>query len=288
MNRRVAPLVAGLLALTPVVATTPAAQAATGCSVTYSVVNQWQGGFQGSVAITNTGDPWTSWNLTFGFTNGQTLSQGWSGTWAQSGSTVTVTSMSWNGTVANGGTVTTGFLGSWNNSANAAPTSFTVNGTACGGGTSTTTTRPTTTRPTTTGSTTTTRPTTTRPTTTTPPVTTTTTRTTTTTTRTTTTTPVTTTTSTSSGTGVLAQAHTAGRVSDGGSSVQFTWPGTYFEGRFHGTGVGIVLNDSNNDYDVQVDGTTVATLVAPGQTTYWVRNLTDAELHGLIPGRTDW
>ena len=51
---------------------------------------------------------------------------------------------------------------------------------------------------------------------------------------------------------------------------QYTWPGVYFEGRFRGTGVGIVLDDSANDYDVQIDGTTVATLVTPGQTTHWV------------------
>ncbi|MBT2224737.1 SGNH/GDSL hydrolase family protein [Nonomuraea sp. NEAU-A123] len=75
--------------------------------------------------------------------------------------------------------------------------------------------------------------------------------------------------------GVLAKAHTAGRVKvDGGGSVQYSWPGVYFEGRFRGTGVGIVLNDSDNDYDVEVDGATVATLVTPGRTTYWVKGLT--------------
>jgi lysophospholipase L1-like esterase len=70
-----------------------------------------------------------------------------------------------------------------------------------------------------------------------------------------------------------AQTHTAGRVRAVGSAVQYSWPGIYFEGRFRGTGVGIVLDDSANDYDVAVDGATVATLVAPGRTTYWVRNL---------------
>ncbi|MGN9845953.1 hypothetical protein ACTMTI_48325 [Nonomuraea sp. H19] len=33
---------------------------------------------------------------------------------------------------------------------------------------------------------------------------------------------------------------------------------------------------ADNDYDVEVDGATVATLVTPGRTTYWV--------NGLIPG----
>ncbi|MGP4085050.1 RICIN domain-containing protein [Streptomyces sp. KR55] len=76
-------------------------------------------------------------------------------------------------------------------------------------------------------------------------------------------------------TGVLAQVHTAGRVRDAGDTVQYSWPGVYFEGRVSGTGVGIVLNDSAADYDVQVDGATVATLVTPGNTTHWINGLQD-------------
>ncbi|TDB76174.1 cellulose-binding protein [Micromonospora sp. KC723] len=75
----------------------------------------------------------------------------------------------------------------------------------------------------------------------------------------------------------LSRVHTAGRVKASGSSVQYSWPGVYFEGRFRGTGVGIVLNDSAADYVVQVDGATVATLVTPGQTTRWVTGLSNAE-----------
>lgn len=75
----------------------------------------------------------------------------------------------------------------------------------------------------------------------------------------------------------LAQLHTAGRVEAAGNSLQYSWPGVYFEGRFRGTGVGIVLSDAAADYDVQVDGTTVATLVTPGQTTYWVTGLADGK-----------
>ncbi|MCP2245956.1 GDSL-like Lipase/Acylhydrolase family protein [Lentzea aerocolonigenes] len=82
----------------------------------------------------------------------------------------------------------------------------------------------------------------------------------------------------------LAQAHTAGRVTKSG---QYSWPGVYFEGRFRGTGVGVVLNDSNNDYDVQVDGTTVATLVTPGKVTHWVNNLSNAEHRVRLVKRTE-
>jgi len=71
----------------------------------------------------------------------------------------------------------------------------------------------------------------------------------------------------------LAAVHTAGRVQAGGDSLRYSWPGVYFEGRFRGTGVGIVLNDAAADYDVQIDGATVGTLVAPGRITHWVTGL---------------
>nr|WP_117209832.1 RICIN domain-containing protein [Allorhizocola rhizosphaerae] len=76
---------------------------------------------------------------------------------------------------------------------------------------------------------------------------------------------------------VLSQVHTAGRVKANGSTVQYSWPGIYFEGRIRGTGVGIVLNDPAADYLVQVDGVTVSTLVTPGQTTHWVNGLSNAD-----------
>ncbi|WP_328409141.1 GDSL-type esterase/lipase family protein [Streptomyces violaceus] len=74
---------------------------------------------------------------------------------------------------------------------------------------------------------------------------------------------------------VGASVHTAGRVKDGGDVLRYSWPGVYFEGRIRGTGVGIVLDDPAADYDVQVDGATVATLVTPGKTTHWVNGLRD-------------
>ena len=83
---------------------------------------------------------------------------------------------------------------------------------------------------------------------------------------------------------VLTQAHTAGRVTAAG---QYTWPGVYFEGRFRGTSVGVVLDDSVNDYDVQVDGRTVASLVTPGRTTHWVRGLPDGVHRVRLVKRTE-
>src|ERR1017187_2987034 len=63
--------------------------ASTGCSVTYTVTSQWPGGFNANVAITNLGSPLTSWTLTWDFTAGQPITQGWSATYSQAGTKVT-------------------------------------------------------------------------------------------------------------------------------------------------------------------------------------------------------
>ncbi|MEU1476697.1 SGNH/GDSL hydrolase family protein [Streptomyces sp. NPDC005760] len=82
--------------------------------------------------------------------------------------------------------------------------------------------------------------------------------------------------------------HTAGRVKAAADGfVRYSWPGIYFEARFRGTGVGIVLDDSVNDYDVQVDGRTTTTLVTPGRTTAWIDGLPDAEHRVRLVKRTE-
>ncbi|GFJ91809.1 glucanase [Phytohabitans rumicis] len=128
------------------------ASAAPGCSVTYTIANQWNNGFQGNIVIRNVGDAWTSWTLRFSFANGQTVSQGWTGRFSQSGSAVTVANETWNGAVATGGSVNPGFIGT-HTGTNAVPTSFSVNNTVCTGTvtptTGTPTTNPTTGTPTT-------------------------------------------------------------------------------------------------------------------------------------------
>jgi len=109
-----------------------AAYAAVGCGVTYSVASQWPGGFTANVAVTNLGDPVSSWTLTWSYGNGQQITQAWSATVSQSGGQVTARNASYNGNIATGATTTFGFNGSWNGS-NAAPTTFALNGTTCMG-----------------------------------------------------------------------------------------------------------------------------------------------------------
>jgi glucuronoarabinoxylan endo-1,4-beta-xylanase len=134
-----------LLASGAVATALPAGAAAAGCSVSYAVSSQWQGGFGADVTITNLGDPLTSWTLGWSYSAGQTVTQAWNATLTQSGAAVTAKNVSYNGAIASNGTVSFGFNGSWTGS-NPAPTSFAVNGVTCTGSTAPTTV-PTTTAP---------------------------------------------------------------------------------------------------------------------------------------------
>jgi hypothetical protein len=133
-KRRRAALLAALTvaaAATAIVAPT-LASAATGCQVTY--VKAWDNGsgFGANLTLQNLGDPITSWTLTFTFPGNQQATQGWSGTWTQSGANVTVTSMSWNGSQGTGASWGIGFNGSYSGT-NTNPSSFRLNGITCTG-----------------------------------------------------------------------------------------------------------------------------------------------------------
>src|SRR5258707_10768052 len=86
------------------VSTTGAHAASPYCQVTYTVTNQWQGGFGANLTIQNTsGAAWTSWSLAWTFpASGQAVTQLWNGTVTQSGLNVTVTNLSYNGAVPTG------------------------------------------------------------------------------------------------------------------------------------------------------------------------------------------
>ncbi|MBO3088059.1 rhamnogalacturonan lyase family protein [Cellulomonas dongxiuzhuiae] len=128
-------------------ATAPSATAAVACKVTYTVTNQWHGGFGADVRVDNLGDALTGWTLTWAFTGGQSVQQAWNGTATQSGAQVTVTNAAWNGAVGSGGQIAFGFNGASDGTTNPVPTSFALNGTTCTGSV-TPTTAPTTATPT--------------------------------------------------------------------------------------------------------------------------------------------
>jgi len=101
-----------LLASAAVAVAVPAGAAAAGCAVDYTVSSQWQGGFGANVTVTNLGDPWTGWTLTWSFSAGQAVTQAWNTTLTQSGAAVTAKNVSYNGSVATNGAVSFGFNGS--------------------------------------------------------------------------------------------------------------------------------------------------------------------------------
>ncbi|MFD3838501.1 cellulase family glycosylhydrolase [Streptomyces sp. NPDC058642] len=101
------------------------------CSVGYRVVGEWQGGFQGEITIRNTGTAAVNgWTLGFSFANGQTVSNMWGGTPTQTGAAVSVAPASYTSTIPAAGSVTVGFIGT-KGATNAAPTAFTLSGSAC-------------------------------------------------------------------------------------------------------------------------------------------------------------
>ncbi|MFC9679132.1 cellulose binding domain-containing protein [Streptomyces sp. NPDC056948] len=94
------------------------------CKVTYKVTNQWSGGFQADVQLTNTGTgTWNGWSLSWPFPDGQKLTQAWNAEAAQSGSTVTAKNVGWNANVTAGSSVSFGFTANWSGT-NSKPTTF--------------------------------------------------------------------------------------------------------------------------------------------------------------------
>ncbi|MFK0119165.1 cellulose binding domain-containing protein [Streptomyces sp. NPDC090994] len=101
------------------------------CAVTYTVTNQWPGGFQADVKLTNTGTAaWNGWALNWSFPDGQKVSRMWNAEHSVSGTTVTARNVGWNGAVAAGSSVAFGFTGEWSGT-NAEPASFSLGGESC-------------------------------------------------------------------------------------------------------------------------------------------------------------
>ncbi|WP_320064800.1 cellulase family glycosylhydrolase [Micromonospora sp. RTGN7] len=83
-----------------------------GCTATYTIVNQWAGGFQGEVRVTAGSAAINGWTTRWTYANGQTVSQSWNATVTSSGSTVTARNVDYNGRLAARASTTFGFLAS--------------------------------------------------------------------------------------------------------------------------------------------------------------------------------
>ncbi|WP_211234792.1 cellulose binding domain-containing protein [Glycomyces arizonensis] len=135
-NRRLRSLsvvtAAGLVAAAVPFAITTAAHAATGCEVTYTVLNEWPGGYTAGVEATNLGDPVSSWTIEWDFADGQQVTNYWNADISQSGTSVSASDAGYNGSLDSGATIAFGFNGTYTSS-NPVPDSFTFNGVDCDG-----------------------------------------------------------------------------------------------------------------------------------------------------------
>ena len=100
------------------------------CAVT-ATVNAWYTGLTESITITNTGSTTVNgWSLVFTLPNGQSITSGWSATYAPSSGQVTARNVGYNPTIAPNAAVTIGFQATHTGDTGE-PTSFTLNGAPC-------------------------------------------------------------------------------------------------------------------------------------------------------------
>lgn len=104
------PALTAALGSTPTPTPTPT-PSPTGCTLT--IVNQWSGGFQATITVTNPGpSPVTAWRAAFELAGTWAVSSSWSGVWTRTGTTVTVANAPWNGALGPNATATAGFVAS--------------------------------------------------------------------------------------------------------------------------------------------------------------------------------
>lgn len=91
----------------------------------------WNTGLTASVTLTNTGTSAVNgWQLGFTLPAGQTITNGWGATYTPASGTVTATNASYDGAIAPNESVTIGYQANHTGNS-AAPTAYTLNGTAC-------------------------------------------------------------------------------------------------------------------------------------------------------------
>ncbi|MGC9664964.1 cellulase family glycosylhydrolase [Planosporangium sp. 12N6] len=102
-----------------------------GCTATVKIDNSWQGGYQATVTVKNTGTGTVNpWRVTWTVPAGVTLGSGWNATVTQSGTTITAAAPSWSPSLAAGASVSIGFTA--NGPSSPPPSAVALNGTACG------------------------------------------------------------------------------------------------------------------------------------------------------------
>ncbi|MEV4344517.1 cellulose binding domain-containing protein [Actinoplanes sp. NPDC049596] len=94
----------------------PTEEPGTGCSATYAVQDQWNGGFVANVTVTAGSASLNGWRVSLGLPGGASISSLWNAVASGNSGAVTVTNQSYNGRLAAGQSVTFGFQGTGNGS----------------------------------------------------------------------------------------------------------------------------------------------------------------------------
>ncbi|GGU54594.1 glucanase [Lentzea flava] len=122
-------MAAGPTTTTTTTTTTSGGNPGSGCRATHRVTSQWQGGYSAEIVIENRGAAVNGWTFKFS-APGVTVTQGWNGTWTDTGDVVSVVNASYNGSIPTGGQVSIGYNANYSGSAPPF-SSASLNGTAC-------------------------------------------------------------------------------------------------------------------------------------------------------------
>ncbi|TDC10426.1 xyloglucanase [Nonomuraea longispora] len=98
--------------VTPTATPTVTPTSGAGCAATYEVGNQWPGGFQAEVTVTNTGaSAINGWTVTWTWAGDEQITQLWNGTVSRTVAGVSVRNAAYNGNLSPNGTASFGFNG---------------------------------------------------------------------------------------------------------------------------------------------------------------------------------
>ena len=122
----------GTATSTPSASASPSTSASsTACAVTATKTDDWGNGYTENLTIKNTGSAAVSnWKLAFAFPGNQSIYNGWSATYHQSGTAVLAHPVSYDGTIAAGASVTIGYSATYSGS-DTPPTWYALNGAYC-------------------------------------------------------------------------------------------------------------------------------------------------------------
>jgi|GEM_PF-3585629 len=101
------------------------------CAASYSLLDQWNGGFKAEISFENKTSQTLSWRGALEFTGGETVKSNWRSQLLSAGSTPSFGGESYNASLEPGESVTFGFVGE---GSPATPTNFSLNGQSCAGG----------------------------------------------------------------------------------------------------------------------------------------------------------